>query len=495
MITTAARFPQPTKTGALHIGAACDERLPRTVDGHPHAVHAVQAWDDPASGWRCGGGVDGVRPGCLVMGPVVAPSAWCHRLDQAGARQPQQAPRDPTGLCDPPRRDTPPRRGAHPAAPVHRGRACVGREALGSLPRAGADMGAEHTPGLAVLLVRHGRVSRPDGGRDGPGEGLDRPTGRRTAVARGAWLVREGVGVARGIRPALGPCRQRRVGRFRRREASGVSGQEGLVDRGLVAWPGVGARGRGALLGRLGRHPQPTLGQPVVAQLTTLSAGVVLKARPTVPREGWRAGLGDRAPGVGQAGDQAEVAEVGGVRFVVPWRVGDRSAWGGHAARRPATPVPAPGTARCRRSGRPHADAHRGSRRLERPAVPTPPAAGPVGAPWHTPGCAAWPAHRVPGWTPPGVPRWWSHEGGRAARCRRGRPRTGPVHATAGRRHRPRPPRAGGRACSDGPAQPARRPATPARGVCWHKTVGATTTADGPSRAPAASSQPRLRPA
>jgi hypothetical protein len=36
----ADRFPKQTKNVDLHIGEACDEIMPLTLDGHPNAVHA-----------------------------------------------------------------------------------------------------------------------------------------------------------------------------------------------------------------------------------------------------------------------------------------------------------------------------------------------------------------------------------------------------------------------------------------------------------------------
>lgn len=103
------------------------------------------------------------------------------------------------------------------------------------------------------------------------------------------------------------------MGRFRRREAFGLEVKELLVDRRTFALPGIVARGRGALLDSLGISHQPTLGHPVVAQLKTLIVCVAIKTMSTVPREGVRDPLGDRAHGVGKACDKAEGTEVGGV--------------------------------------------------------------------------------------------------------------------------------------------------------------------------------------
>jgi hypothetical protein len=113
-----------------------------------------------------------------------------------------------------------------PEAPFHLGLACVGRDDLGILPLAGADMGADHTTGMAMLLVLNGRFSRPDVGLDVPGEGLDRQVRCRAAFARVALMVAEVVGVDLVRRPALGQCRQRLVSRFRRREACGLEVKE-----------------------------------------------------------------------------------------------------------------------------------------------------------------------------------------------------------------------------------------------------------------------------
>ena len=66
-----------------------------------------------------------------------------------------------------------------------------------------------------------------------------------------------------------------------------------------------------------------------MAQLKTLIAGVVIKMMPTVQRAGWRDHLCDRANGVGNSCDNAEVAEVGGIAFVVQLRVGDQLPWVG----------------------------------------------------------------------------------------------------------------------------------------------------------------------
>ena len=180
-----------------------------------------------------------------------------------------------------------------------------------------------------MLLGRKGRFSRPDVGLDWPVDGLDRQARCRAALARGALMVAEVGGGEVVIRPALGPCRERRVSRCRRREACGLEVQERPVARLTCAWPGVVERGRGTRIGRLGIHHQPTLGHPVVAQLKTLIAGVVSKTRPTVHREGLRDDLCDRAHGGGKACDQAAVAEVGGMVVVVQLRVGAQIPWGG----------------------------------------------------------------------------------------------------------------------------------------------------------------------
>ena len=90
------------------------------------------------------------------------------------------------------------------------------------------------------------------------------------------------------IRPALGQCRQRLVGRLRRRDAFGLEVKEPPLDRLIFTWSGVVERGLGALKGGLRRHHQPTLGHPVVAQLKTLVAGVDIKTMPTIQREGVR---------------------------------------------------------------------------------------------------------------------------------------------------------------------------------------------------------------
>ena len=162
------------------------------------------------------------------------------------------------------------------------GLACVGRDEVSILPLAGAEIGANHTTGVALRLVRKDRCSRPDVGLEVPVDGRDRQARCRAALAPVTFRV---AAVVRGdlvIRPALGHCCQRLVGRVRRRAAWGLEGQERLVDRLTCAWPGMVARGRGALRGRLGRHSQPTLGPRVVTQLKTLRAGGVIKTRPTV---------------------------------------------------------------------------------------------------------------------------------------------------------------------------------------------------------------------
>ena len=119
------------------------------------------------------------------------------------------------------------------------------------------------------------------------------------------------------------------MGRLRRREAFGLEVKELPLDRLIFTLSGVVERGLGALKGGLRIHHPPTLGHPVVAQLKTLIAGVVIKTMPTVQREGLRDCLWTEPNGVGDAGDQAEVAEVGGVIFVVQFQVGDQIAWVG----------------------------------------------------------------------------------------------------------------------------------------------------------------------
>jgi hypothetical protein len=317
LIKTANRFPQQTKALDWHLVEACNESMHLSLDGHPNAVNAFQALADPASGWRRGGMVDVVRHGFLVMGQWLAHAALCHRLAPSGERHHHQEALDTAGLVDKHRRDQNPRLFEKPDAPCHLGLAFVGRDDVGILPLIGADMGADPTTGVALLLVLNGRFSRLDMGLELPGDGLDRQARCRAALARVAFMVTEVGGVALVIRPALGQCRQRLVSGFRRREALGVAVKERRVDRLTCAVPGVVERGRGALIGRRGIPHPPTLGHPVVAQLTTLLAGWGIKTLPTVHREGVRAHLRHRAHGVGNACDQAEVAEVGGSVFVV----------------------------------------------------------------------------------------------------------------------------------------------------------------------------------
>jgi hypothetical protein len=71
--------------------------MPVTLDGHPNAVQAFQELEDPASGWRCGRVVAVVRPGFLVRGHWLAPSALCHRIDQEGERHHHQEPLETVG--------------------------------------------------------------------------------------------------------------------------------------------------------------------------------------------------------------------------------------------------------------------------------------------------------------------------------------------------------------------------------------------------------------
>jgi len=322
VITTADRFPKQTQDVDLHVVEAFHEIMPLSLDSHANAVQTCQALEDPADGGRRGGVGDVVRPGLLVLGHWLAPSVRCHRLDQEGERHHHHEPLDTAGLFDKPRRDKKPRICAKPAAPFPRGLACVGRDDRRILPLAGAASGAHHTTGVALLWVLHGCVRRPDVGRDVPVDGLDRQARCRAALTRVACMVAAVGGVELMIRPARGPCRQRLVGRFRRREACGWEVQELWVDGRTFAWPSMVERGRGALIGRLGRHPQPPRGHPVLAQLQPLLAGGVLQTRPTVAREGWRDHRCDRAHGVGKAGATAEGAEVGGMGCVVQRRVG-----------------------------------------------------------------------------------------------------------------------------------------------------------------------------
>jgi hypothetical protein len=289
------------------------------------------------------------------MGQWRAPSALCHRIDPSGERHHHPESLDTAGRFDKPRRDKQPRIFEKPEAPCHLGLAFVGHADLGILPLAGVESGSEHKTGMARLLGLNGRFSGPDVGLDVPVDGLDRQAWCRAALARVACMGAEVAGVDRVIRPALGPCRQRLVRRVRRREALGLEVQERLVERRTCTLPGGVERGRGARIGRLGLHHQPTLGHAVVAQRKTLIAGVGIKTMPTVQRAGWRDHRCDRANGVGNACDQAEVA----------------------------TPVPAPGTSRWRRYGRPNAYAQRGYRRLQKPSVPKLPASGPGGDLWN----------------------------------------------------------------------------------------------------------------
>jgi hypothetical protein len=60
------------------------------------------------------------------------------------------------------------------------------------------------------------------------------------------------------------------------------------LDRLILTVSGVVVRRLGPLKGGLRRHHQPTLGHPVVAPHKTLVAGVVIKTRPTIQREGLR---------------------------------------------------------------------------------------------------------------------------------------------------------------------------------------------------------------
>jgi hypothetical protein len=141
---------------------------------------------------------------------------------------------------------------------------------------------------MTVLVVPKDRRLRPDVGLDVPVAGLDRQARCRAAWTRVAWMGAQVGGVDLVSRPALGPCRQRLVGRLRRRDALGWEVHERPVDRLVCTWSGVVARGLGARQGGRRRHHPPTRGHPIGAPLKTLGAGVVIKTRPTIPREGWR---------------------------------------------------------------------------------------------------------------------------------------------------------------------------------------------------------------
>ena len=77
-------------------------------------------------------------------------------------------------------------------------------------------------------------------------------------------------------------------------------------------------------------HHQPALGHAIVTELKTLIAGFVIQRVPGVPREGLRDHLRDRAKGVGNACDKAEV--FGGWRHCPHGRVSSRrsdtAGWG-----------------------------------------------------------------------------------------------------------------------------------------------------------------------
>ena len=168
---------------------------------------------------------------------------------------------------------------------------------------------------------------RSDVGLDWPCDRCDRRARCRAALACIALRVAQVVGVDQVRQPALGPCCERLVGRFRRRAAVSLKGSARLVDRRIFVCTGVGERGLSALQRGLGRHHQPTLGHPVVAQLKTLIAGFLIKTSPALPRQGLGDRLCDRANRVGKARDNAEVSEVGSVVCVVQCRGGDQRPW------------------------------------------------------------------------------------------------------------------------------------------------------------------------
>jgi hypothetical protein len=250
VIKTANLFPKQTKDVDLHVIEPFNESMHLTVYGHPNAGHAFQQLEDPTEGGRRGGVVDVVRHRLVVVGQVLAPSAWCHRVDPPGERHHPQEPLDTAGFFDKPRRDKTQRILETPAAPFHPGLACVGRDDLGISQRAGAAMGTAHTTGVMLLLGPHDRRMRPDVGLDLPCARVDRHARCRAACARLALMVAQVVGVDLVRRPALGQCRERLLGRLRRREAFRVEGQELLVDaassRALAVWSVASARSSAA---------------------------------------------------------------------------------------------------------------------------------------------------------------------------------------------------------------------------------------------------------
>ena len=96
---------------------------------------------------------------------------------------------------------------------------------------------------------------------------------------------------------------------------------ERLFDGGVVARLGVVDRRLGTFKGSLRVDHQPALGHAIVAEFHPLIAGGLVPRLPRVPRQGWLDRVRHQADGVGQACDEAEAVEVGGVVLGVAFGV------------------------------------------------------------------------------------------------------------------------------------------------------------------------------
>ena len=227
------------------------------------------------------------------------------------------------GFFDKQRRDKKQRIFEKPQAPFNLSLAFIGGDDLGIAQLAYVHIGPKHEASLDLLVVLNRVVIRTDLGLDWPLDGLQWGARCGSTFAGIVLVFTHAVGCDLVVRPALGQGRQRLLGHFRRLDTLGVQVKVWLFDGRRFALPGVVDRRLGALKGRLRMHDHPALRHAIVASLKTLIAGLVIQTVPGVPQEGLRDHLRDRADGLGNPCDQAEVGEVGGIVLMGAFRVCD----------------------------------------------------------------------------------------------------------------------------------------------------------------------------